>query len=142
MTWVPTGARSALIVVGGCVGTALRAGVAELIPPAAPPEPFPWATLAANVSGALVLGFVTGYLARTSASRGTTGEGVGAFLSVGLLGSYTTFSSFAIETFDLAAAGHLPAAVGYVALSLVLGLGAAWTGLRLGGSHSVHGGGP
>ena len=55
-----------------------------------------------------------------------------AGLGVGLLGSFTTFSAFAVSLVSLTTAGEGMSALGYLVLTLVLGLGAAWLGLALG----------
>ncbi|HEX3898444.1 MAG TPA: CrcB family protein [Mycobacteriales bacterium] len=86
----------------------------------------PWGTFVINVSGSLVLGIVVGL---------GTHHGLGAHavsvVGVGLLGGYTTWSTFTRETLALAEQGRVAAAAVNVAGSLVIGLSAAAAGLGL-----------
>ncbi|MGW9628804.1 fluoride efflux transporter FluC [Microbacterium sp. NPDC055521] len=110
--------RAALAAAGGAVGTAARLGLGMLIIDA------PVAVLVANLVGALLLGILT---ARIPASD------LRILLGTGMLGGFTTYSAFAVDSVELWAAA--PAlAVGYIAVSLAGGLLAAWLGLRIGGS--------
>ena len=86
---------------------------------------FPYATLLVNVSGSLVLGFVATYTFETT---GVSPE-LRALLTTGLCGSYTTFSTFSLETVALAEEGTLGRAAGYVALSVTLTVLAALLGV-------------
>ena len=87
---------------------------------------FPWGTLAVNVSGCLTLGVVAGL--RLHHGLGSTPFVV---LGSGLLGGYTTFSTFTFETVRLADAGALDQALRNVAATAVVGLGAAGAGLAI-----------
>ncbi|MBW3607160.1 MAG: fluoride efflux transporter CrcB [Actinobacteria bacterium] len=84
---------------------------------------FPAGTLAVNLSGTLLLGLLVGVAPGGDALR---------LLGVGLLGSYTTFSTWMLETERLAAGGRRLAAAANIAISLVLGLLAVWVGRELG----------
>jgi CrcB protein len=84
---------------------------------------FPYGTLAVNLSGALLLGLVAGLALHGDALRLVGG---------GLLGSYTTFSTWMLETHRLAGRGRADAAVLNIAASLALGLLAVWLGRELG----------
>jgi CrcB protein len=84
---------------------------------------FPWGTLAVNLSGAFLLGLVVGAALSGDALR---------LLGTGLLGAYTTFSTWAFEAHRLAEDGRMRGAVANLAVSLVLGLACAWAGRRLG----------
>lgn len=106
----------AAVFVGGLVGTGLRVAVDSLIPG-------PIATLVVNVVGSLVLGFLVARLWPTASAWLKAG------LGAGLLGSFTTFSAVAVILVDL---GLTVNGVLYLAATLVLGLGAAFAGLRLG----------
>ncbi len=88
---------------------------------------FPWGTLAVNLSGSFILGLLVPLLADPDALAP-----LGAFLEIGLLGAFTTFSTFAFETVRLTEGGAWSLAVLYVAASLVLGLGAIAGGFLLG----------
>ena len=110
--------RAALAAGGGAVGTAARLGLGMLIADG------PAAVLVANIAGALLLGILT---ARLPASD------LRILLGTGMLGGFTTYSAFAVDSVELWSASPALAA-GYVAASLVGGLLAAWLGLRIGGS--------
>ena len=114
----------AAVVVGGVIGTGLRLALDGAIPHT--DATFPLSTLIINSVGAFVLGVL---VARV---WGTAPSWLKAGLGVGVLGSFTTFSAFAVSLVSLTAAGEGMTALGYLALTLVLGLGAAWLGLALG----------
>lgn len=86
----------------------------------------PWATFVINVSGSFALGLVTGL-----ASHHGLGAHVTTVLGTGLLGGYTTWSTFTWETFALAEQGRRAAAAANVVGSLAVGLGAAALGLAV-----------
>nr|WP_239528558.1 CrcB family protein [Microbacterium esteraromaticum] len=110
--------RAALAAAGGAVGTAARLGLGMLIADA------PASVLVANIVGAMLLGILT---ARLPASD------LRILLGTGVLGGFTTYSAFAVDSIGLWSASPALAA-GYVAASLIGGLLAAWIGLRVGGS--------
>ncbi|CAN5299044.1 N/A [soil metagenome] len=116
------------VVVGGILGTGLRLAIDTAVPH--DDASFPLSTLLINTVGALVLGTLVAWLWPTAPSWLKAG------LGVGLLGSFTTFSAFAVSLVSLTAAGEWVPALGYLALTVVLGLGAAWLGLVLGGRAS------
>jgi len=88
---------------------------------------FPWGTLAVNVVGGLVMGLLVGVMAQAW----SVSPAIRAFLTVGVLGGFTTFSAFSLETVLLFQRGDTLAALGYIASSVVLSVGAVWCGLRL-----------
>jgi CrcB protein len=96
-----------LVAAGGVIGALARAGVAALLPTRA--ATWPWATLVVNAVGAAAL---CALLARAP------GAGARLLLGTGLLGGFTTFSAFAVETVLLVDAGRPGTAIGYVAASL------------------------
>jgi fluoride exporter len=106
-----------LIALGGAIGAVSRALVGQLVYRLAPPA-FPWGTFVVNVTGCLVFGLVIG----ASESRLAMSPAARAFVLVGILGGYTTFSSFTFETLELVREGRLGGAifnsVAQVALSL------------------------
>ena len=118
------------VLVGGTIGTGLRLAIDAALPHG--DTDFPLPTLAINVVGAFLLGAL---VARIWASAPSW---LKAGLGAGLLGSFTTFSALAVSLVSLSAAGEWGAALGYLALSVVLGLGAAWLGLSVGGRVSVN----
>jgi CrcB protein len=87
---------------------------------------WPWPTLAINVVGSLLAGLVLG-LAATRLSATTS-----AAITVGFLGAFTTFSALSVQTVTMLRDGRAAAAGAYVVGSVVLGLAAAYAGLRLG----------
>jgi len=118
----------ALVFFGGCVGTAIRAWLEATWP--APAGQWPWTTFLINLSGSFILGFLYAALAATGPDRGwrkATRVGVGT----GVLGGYTTYSSFAVETVALAASAHTFRALAYALGSVVLGIGCASVGALL-----------
>ncbi len=84
---------------------------------------FPWGTLTVNLTGSLLLGFLAGV--------GFGGEGM-KLASLGLLGGFTTFSTWAFESQRLAEAGLARLGALNFAVSLVLGVGAVWAGWQIG----------
>jgi len=92
-------------------------------------ETFPWGTLIVNVTGAFLIG-ILGALARDNASLFASPDAW--LLSVtGFLGCYTTVSSFSLQTLALARDGESARALGYIALSVALSIGAAAAGFAL-----------
>jgi CrcB protein len=94
---------------------------------------FPYGTLAVNVSGCLVIGF----LAALAETRVAFMPETRLFLFVGILGGFTTFSSFALETFSLVRDTQSLAALVTISLQLVLGLLVVWIGNLL--AHAIGG---
>lgn len=88
---------------------------------------FPWGTLAVNVVGGLVMGLLVGVMAQAW----SVSPAIRAFLTVGVLGGFTTFSAFSLETVLLLQRGDILAALAYIVSSVVLSVGAVWCGLRL-----------
>ncbi|MPZ72486.1 MAG: fluoride efflux transporter CrcB [Nitriliruptorales bacterium] len=116
--------RRLAVAAGGALGTGLRGAVAIILPAA---QPWPWATFIENVSGALLLGYLlTRFLAAAPRTTLTI-----PLLCTGTLGSYTTFSTFAIEIARLGETGPTGFAVGYALASVVAGFAAAQLGIRV-----------
>jgi CrcB protein len=109
--------------LGGALGAVARYGVLTVALRLAPAG-FPWGVLAANVAGSLLIGALAGW----GSVRGGWSEGARLFLFIGVLGGFTTFSSITNDTLALLREGNALAALGNVALSLALGLGAAAIG--------------
>jgi fluoride exporter len=110
-----------LVALGGAVGSVLRFGVG-LAALRVFGVGLPWGTLIVNVAGGLAMGVL---VARSES------ESLRLLLGVGLLGGFTTFSAFSLETVRLAEANPGAAAL-YVLASLVLSVGACWLGMVLG----------
>lgn len=111
------------VAVGAAVGGVARYLVTVAVQQRAGPG-FPVATLLINVTGSLALGFLVAYLAQTSLVR----PELGLFLTTGLCGGYTTFSTFTYETFALLRDGEYGRAGLYVALSVGISLVAMFAG--------------
>jgi CrcB protein len=114
----------AWIAAGGAVGAVARYAVISVsghLWGAA----FPWGTLTVNVAGS----FLLGALVEVMALVWSPGEGLRAFLVVGLLGAFTTFSTFSLDVVTLYQRGEMAAAAGYILASLVLSVAALFAGL-------------
>ena len=85
---------------------------------------FPWATLAVNLLGCLMIGLLWGFLSR-NASEGTSW---GLFLTVGLCGGFTTFSTFSKEALTILQAGQTWGFVSYITMSVLAGIALAALG--------------
>ena len=111
--------QTAWIALAGAIGAVARyrIGLAMGV------RSFPWATLGVNVTGSFLLAFVLAGPVTSRWSPATT-----TAIAVGLLGAFTTFSTFGYETFTLVRTGRENLAVAYVVLSLVVGLGATAVG--------------
>ncbi|HYZ32131.1 MAG TPA: fluoride efflux transporter CrcB [Crenalkalicoccus sp.] len=115
----------AVVFLGAGIGGALRHG-ANLAGTRLLGTGFPAATLFVNVSGSLAMGLLAGWFA-------FRGDGAAPpwrlFLGTGVLGGYTTFSSFSLDAVALWERGQAAAAIGYVAASLALSLAGLVLGL-------------
>jgi fluoride exporter len=96
-------------------------------------ESFPWGTLAVNVTGAMAIGALAA-IALDPASHAVLRLPLWLMLAVGVLGSYTTVSSFALQTLALARAGERWGALANIALSVTLCLAAATLGYSVANS--------
>jgi fluoride exporter len=123
----------ALVALGGGIGGVARYWISGAVSRALG-QRFPWGTLVVNASGALVLGVLAGVLGPRA---GETGSLPWLFLAVGILGSYTTVSSFSLQSFALARDGEAGRAALNVAASLVFCLIGAGLGLAVGGALPV-----
>lgn len=89
---------------------------------------FPWGTLVVNISGSFLLGFLFTVLT----DRFLPHPALRSAVTIGFIGAYTTFSTFAFETMRLAEDGAALMALGNVAASVVLGVAAVYAGVRVG----------
>ncbi len=100
------------VMAGGAVGAGLRYGVSLALPIRAG---WPWGTFAANLLGSFAIGVLAALV-----FKGTAGEGARLFLGIGVLGGFTTFSAFSLESFRMINSGQWLLAGGYT-LASVLG---------------------
>jgi len=128
-SWWTRHDSGALVFIGGAIGTALRAGLALAVPTAS--EGFPLATLAVNLIGAFVLGWLV-VAVSVRIDDAVLARRVRLGVGTGVCGGFTTFSTFMVEPVLLAEGGAVGVAAGYLALSLVGGFAAAMGGASLG----------
>lgn len=117
--------RTISILVGGAVGALARADVARVLPHHG--AQWPWATFFVNLTGALLLGWLTTRLAEHVAPTRFWRFLVGT----GFCGALTTFSTFQVETIRLFNDGHVGVAFGYAVASVALGMACAICGTLL-----------
>ena len=125
--------RLLLIAIGGAAGSVLRYLVSGVVQQGAGAGVFPWGTLAVNLLGC----FAIGVLAELSESRGVLDAEMRGLLIVGLIGGFTTFSTFANETLSALRESQPLSAAGNVLVSVATGLAAVWLGRLL--AHAVWG---
>ena len=111
-----------LAALGGALGALGRWGLAEGLPSS--PAGWPWATLVVNLTGCLLMGALLALVA----ARSPEPAWARPFLGVGLLGGWTTFSTFAVEVVELVDAGSAVLAAAYVLASVVGGVAAVALG--------------
>ncbi len=116
-----------LIGTGGFIGSILRYLLSGTVQSISQSIAFPYGTLTVNVLGC----FFIGLLAELSENRGLLTPDTKAFLIVGILGGFTTFSAFGNETMSLIRSGEPALALMNVGAHIVLGLGAVWIGYTL-----------
>jgi fluoride exporter len=114
-----------LVMAGGAIGAGLRYQVGRLALAQYGPQ-FPWGTLFVNLGGGLLMGLLAGTLARHQA-----GTNLGLFLGVGVLGGFTTFSAFSLDTFNMIERGALGVAASYVGASVIGSIAMLGVGLWL-----------
>lgn len=116
-----------LVGIGGALGAMARYGTGVLVGQLWRHQ-FPLATLLINIVGSLLMGLLVGWLAR---ALPPAQEEIRLFVAVGILGGYTTFSAFSLETMVLIERGELFQAALYVLLSVIVSVAALWAGLAL-----------
>jgi len=122
MTWL-------LVGLGGALGSMARHGLNHLVHQRAIASTFPFGIFLVNVIGSVAIGVVAGLLAP---GRLHASYEMRIFLIVGVLGGFTTFSSFSLQTLSLAQDGEWMRAGANVVLSVVVCLVAVWLGSVLG----------
>ena len=118
-------ARVLVVCVGGFLGTGARYGLNGWVAHRCG-ETFPWGTLTVNVAGSFAVGFL--YFVCGPDSPVIVSAATRQFLLAGILGGFTTFSSFSIQTLNLLKDGELGPACGNAIGSVLLGLLAAYAG--------------
>jgi fluoride exporter len=118
--------RFLIVFIGGGLGSAIRHGVnlgiGRLLG-----NGFPYATALINVTGSFIMGLVAAYFA----FKGDATQSWRLFLTTGILGGYTTFSTFSLDTALLYERGEVGLAALYVVLSVVMGLVGLFAGLAI-----------
>jgi CrcB protein len=118
-----------LVGVGGALGSVARAGMTDLVTRWMGNQ-FPFGTVVVNVMGAILMGLLAGY-GETEPGRLIFSPGARTFLMIGVLGGYTTFSSFSLQTFLLMEQGNWIGAFLNVFLSVLLCVGGIWLGFSV-----------
>jgi len=116
----------AIVFLGGGIGAALRHGC-NLVITRALGTAFPFATLTENVLGSLIMGALAAYFA----FKGDATQSWRLFLTTGILGGYTTFSAFSLDSALLYERGELGLAALYVIGSVALSIGGLFAGLAI-----------
>lgn len=116
----------AVIALGGMLGASARYGIAQWLPTAA--NGFPWATFWTNLSGSFLLGLLLVLLLE----RFPPTRLVRPFLATGILGAFTTMSTYEVETALLIKNGHAATGLIYGLGSLIAGLALAYAGILAG----------
>jgi CrcB protein len=112
------------IAAGGALGALLRYWTSTAVHGRLG-QAFPWGTLTVNVLGSLLMGFLYIWLLE----RLTAGPAMRAFLMIGMLGAFTTFSTFSVETLNLVESGHLGKAAVNILASVIICITAAGLGV-------------
>jgi CrcB protein len=123
VTWLMVG-------LGGAIGAMARHGLNRVIHQRMLSSTFPAGIFVINILGSLIIGLLAGWLASGRLHLSVQAR---TFLVVGVLGGFTTFSSFSLDTLALFRDGHPMAAGGNVVGQVALSLIAVWAGFRLAG---------
>lgn len=117
-----------IVFIGAGIGGALRFAMSPAVQHACKDWSFPIGTFSVNILGCLLIGL----LGQLAESKGLFQGDTRLFLFVGVLGGYTTFSSFGFETFQLLRYGQILYALANAVLQVVLGLACVWLGWIIG----------
>jgi fluoride exporter len=118
--------RVLLVALGGALGSVARYGLSGFVHRYAPPS-FPYGTFVVNVAGCLAFGLIAGLVE----ARSVISPAARTFLLIGVLGGFTTFSSYAFETFALLRDVEIGRALVNAAGQVVVGLLVLWLGYVL-----------
>ena len=116
-----------LVGFGGMFGSMLRYASSTYFLHSFPNSKFPWGTFFVNILGCLLIGLIAGLAERLVSSQ----VEVRLAIITGLLGGFTTFSAFGLESLHLLKEGAYGLALGYILSSIILGILFAYLGLRL-----------
>lgn len=116
-----------LVALGGGLGAVARFALSGWLLPHTLQQKFPWPTFAVNVLGCLIAGTLFAFAAKHDAFS----PNLRLFLFTGVLGGFTTFSAFGLETAHLLKRGEVGIAVAYVVFSVLCGIGAIALAYRL-----------
>ncbi len=119
--------NAAVIGSGGFLGALARYGLSGVVHRQLPLSTFPYGTLVVNLLGCLVIGAFAGL----AESRQLFGPEFRAFALIGILGGFTTFSTFGYETLAMIRGDEYIRAVANVGIHVILGLGLVWLGYSL-----------
>lgn len=114
-----------LVAAGGAIGASLRHG-AGILSVRHLPATWPWATFSVNLLGGFAMGLVAGWFALKAAEGG---QDMRLFLATGVLGGFTTFSAYSLETMNMLRSGEAGKAFAYAALSVIFSVAALGLGL-------------
>lgn len=114
------------IAIGGAIGSLLRYFTSNFVNSHFKMD-FPLGTMTVNIIGSLFMGFVAGYILKNNHEHNE----LKAFLTIGLLGGFTTFSAFSLDAINLIEKGVLSYAVIYIALSVFVSIVALLMGLYI-----------
>ena len=116
-----------LVGAGGALGSMARYLLSDWVQRAAQDSWFPYGTMSVNLLGCLVIGLLAGL----AENRGILTPYSRAFMLVGVLGGFTTFSSFSYDTTTLFSDGRIPAAILNIGVQVVLGIAVTWLSYHL-----------
>ncbi len=116
-----------LVAFGGAIGSMARFGISSLVVKQVNPVNFPWGTFSVNILGCML----AGVFLLVAESMQSISQEARLFVVTGLLGGFTTFSAFGIETLGLLRRGEMLIAISYASLSIIVGVLAMWLSYSL-----------
>lgn len=120
-----------LVAIGGAIGALFRYILSGFVTRLSGDHWFPFGTLTVNLIGCLLIGYLIGVLE----TKDVISPDVRIFFMVGVLGSFTTYSAFGIESVMLLREGYFMAASANILSHVILGLAGVWAGLELAELH-------
>lgn len=118
--WHGQGPVVCVVAVGGAIGASARYGASLLWP--TPAGAFPWTTLLVNVVGCALIGVLLALIGEVWAAHRL----MRPFLGTGVLGGFTTFSTYAVDFRQLVMDGHAPTGAAYLVATLLAAMAAVW----------------